>query len=669
METSPQLKHIVSRNAAVYLTLFTFSLLWYAGSVRTATVCKHEHSKYHDVVHGAYIEPVHIMKKRSIDQPLRILLWYDESVYRLDPEIFELIHNKTLPEAVHFWERALYVRKVEDVILLSRKCNESNVFVKNSLTHCIDACKKKTMCGEVEVPEDHLDVCRTCNASGQDCGISKGSAAGTGIRGSDFIFYVSAIQTDRCNKSLTVAYAAHCQQEVGLDRPIAGHANFCPKSISTKPQDLETLLSTVKHEILHALGFSVSLFGFYRDQDGNPLTPRRPETGKPALNEKLQTYQWSEKVIKTIRRRNWLVRSGTVDRDIKMIVTPQVVKEVRKYFNCHLLEGAELEDQGEEGTVLTHWEKRVFENEAMTGTHTQNPIISNVTLALMEDTGWYRANYEMAEAMSWGKGLGCNFVMRSCRDWITAKMAKGLSIHPFCNKIKRDPLQTECTDDRSSVALCNLIKYDRPLSKLYQNFDSLNHIEPNTEGYYGGSVSLADYCPYIQEFTWRSNNVVVRGSHCQFTENNPKPDKNFALEKYGKHSKCFDHTNQMWEERSCRQMRQWQHWGSGCYVYKCENGRLHIVVGNYTYTCYHPYQEISIRIMSEDWLHKGAIVCPPCKEVCAEEFASKDQRCKPHEEPLPANMYPRDDLVCASVIIRYNQVLLVFLLYISSCIR
>lgn len=44
-----------------------------------------------------------------------------------------------------------------------------------------------------------------------------------------------------------------------------------------------------------------------------------------------------------------------------MIVTPNVVREVRYYFNCSKLEGAELEDQGEEGTALTHWEKRVFE--------------------------------------------------------------------------------------------------------------------------------------------------------------------------------------------------------------------------------------------------------------------------------------------------------------------
>lgn len=44
-----------------------------------------------------------------------------------------------------------------------------------------------------------------------------------------------------------------------------------------------------------------------------------------------------------------------------MMVTPRVRAEVRKHFNCDQLEGAELEDQGGEGTALTHWEKRILE--------------------------------------------------------------------------------------------------------------------------------------------------------------------------------------------------------------------------------------------------------------------------------------------------------------------
>ena len=177
-----------------------------------------------------------------------------------------------------------------------------------------------------------LQECRICNSFGQNCRTA-GKKAGEGIRSADFVFYILALETERCKKGFTVAYAAHCQQEAALDRsvdyfcidisfivcmyvwkkngfigslfeklqiiiplffsyllcynffrPIAGYANLCPSSISLKQQEVKTLLSTVKHEILHALGFSVSLYAFYRDDDGNPLT-NRTENGKPILNE------------------------------------------------------------------------------------------------------------------------------------------------------------------------------------------------------------------------------------------------------------------------------------------------------------------------------------------------------------------------------------------------
>ena len=56
-----------------------------------------------------------------------------------------------------------------------------------------------------------------CNPSGQHCR-SEGAAAGEGIPNADFVFYISALETDRCKKGFTVAYAAHCQQEAALDR-------------------------------------------------------------------------------------------------------------------------------------------------------------------------------------------------------------------------------------------------------------------------------------------------------------------------------------------------------------------------------------------------------------------------------------------------------------------
>ena len=53
-----------------------------------------------------------------------------------------------------------------------------------------------------------------------------------------------------------------------------------------------------------------------------------------------------------------------------------------------------------------------FQNEAMTGTHTQNPIYSRITMALMEDTGWYMPNYELADELKWGAQLGKVLMLR-----------------------------------------------------------------------------------------------------------------------------------------------------------------------------------------------------------------------------------------------------------------
>ena len=84
------------------------------------------------------------------------------------------------------------------------------------------------------------------------------------------------------------------------------------------------------------------------------------DNGKPKLNEELQTRQWSDQVIrKEIRR--WKVREGYANKEVQVVVTPKVREEVRKHYGCESLSGAELEDQGEEGTALTHWEKRLFE--------------------------------------------------------------------------------------------------------------------------------------------------------------------------------------------------------------------------------------------------------------------------------------------------------------------
>ena len=46
----------------------------------------------------------------------------------------------------------------------------------------------------------------------------------------------------------------------------------------------------------------------------------------------------------------------------------------------------------------------------MTAQISDNMTITNVSLALFEDSGWYMPNYEFAEDMWWGKNRGCEFI-------------------------------------------------------------------------------------------------------------------------------------------------------------------------------------------------------------------------------------------------------------------
>ncbi len=48
--------------------------------------------------------------------------------------------------------------------------------------------------------------------------IASGPSDGVGVSQTDFLLYVSAGATERCAAADTVAYAAHCQQKLDLDR-------------------------------------------------------------------------------------------------------------------------------------------------------------------------------------------------------------------------------------------------------------------------------------------------------------------------------------------------------------------------------------------------------------------------------------------------------------------
>ncbi|KAK1343984.1 hypothetical protein QTO34_014542, partial [Cnephaeus nilssonii] len=505
---------------------------------------------------------------------------------RLFPEKRYLVKNKLFPQAISYLEKTFQVRRPAGTILLSRQCATNQYLRKENDPHryCTGECAEHTKCGPVIVPEEHLQQCRVCRGGKWPCG-AVGVPDQEGVRDADFVLYVGALATERCSHENIISYAAYCQQEAKMDRPIAGYANLCPNMISTQPQEFIGMLSTVKHEIIHALGFSAGLFAFYHDKDGNPLTSRFAD-GLPLFN-----YSSSKSgEIMDVRD------NKIVPHTVYLLVTPRVVDEARKHFNCPILEGMELENQGGMGTELNHWEKRLLENEAMTGSHTQNRVLSRITLALMEDTGWYKANYSMAEKLDWGRGMGCDFVRKSCKFWIDQQKKKRQMLSPYCDTLRSNPLQLTCRQDQRAVAVCNLQKFPKPLPQEYQYFDELSGIPAEDLPHYGGSVEIADYCPFSQEFSWHVSGEYQRSSDCRILENQPDLFKNYGAEKYGPHSVCLIQKSAFVMEK-CERKLSYPDWG--------------------------------IFIMN-GWIHDGNLLCPSCWDFC--------ELCPPETDPPAANL-------------------------------
>ena len=70
--------------------------------------------------------------------------------------------------------------------------------------------------------------------------------------------------------------------------------------------------------------------------------------------------------------------------------------------------GALLEEEGGEGSTLSHWERKVFMDELMTASDLPQGLrMSKLTLALLADTNFVDA----ADSVHWGKDRGCEFAM------------------------------------------------------------------------------------------------------------------------------------------------------------------------------------------------------------------------------------------------------------------
>ena len=163
----------------------------------------------------------------------------------------------------------------------------------------------------------------------------------------------------------------------------------------------------------------------------------------------------------------------------KYLKSTKVIETAKKYFNCDDIDGVELEDSSDS----LHWESRILLGEYMCQIgYELDQVISEFTLAFLEDTGNYVANYYTGGKMQFGKNKGCEFIKNKCvNNYEINPKFENEFFDSVLSQSGRDP---SCSSGRQSRGYFGFwIRNDIP--SYYQYFR-----DKNVGGYY-----YADYCP------------------------------------------------------------------------------------------------------------------------------------------------------------------------------
>jgi len=223
------------------------------------------------------------------------------------------------------------------------------------------------------------------------------------------------------------------------------------------------------------------------------------------------------------------------------------------------------------------------------------PLVSRMTLALLEDSGWYHVDYNYAGPFRYGKGRGCNFLTEPC-------VQNGNTAFPntFCTGVATAYLCTTgilggnkgCTPDLMGEALCDICRHSAPLPSKFQRFGDL-HI--------GGSNLLMGYCPL-----W----ISYDGSKsCRDSTHSSDPIAVGGGESFGSESRCI------LSEIAPRGYMIPSSPRAVCYAVSCEETQLRIRVGSEWSVC--QASEAGSRKSVNGW--RGQIICPSYREMCGDQ--------------------------------------------------
>ena len=396
------------------------------------------------------------------------------------------------------------------------------------------------------------------------------------------------------------AAASYCAQSSLDGRPIMGFIEYRPNLEAGDQHHVDYHIWLTFHELTHVFVFNDSLF----DTFINPLTGQ-----KLPKDQVMRKYEIN-------------------GMDMNFVVSPKVRELAAKHFNCPNAIGVPLENKGSEGTKDSHWNRKAMNGDVMIAKSFGENLISDITLALFEDSGWYKVDYSLSNLFIWGKNRGCDFLY--CKDCFENKQVD--SKNNIFNVKSKYPREF-CSNFNNPV--CSTHNYFRGSCAVSENITSMSeHLKfmPFSQANFGGGDMHLDYCPIAQE---TKDNQDYYGGSCKLgSTNNLHPhekvcpncacvvsnldpislldvaEKKKLKIKMGK-AKLNTTDNKIYFKKS-------KHLRSSCMEFTCKehDGKkdLYINVFDSSYKCDKRYIEIP---------ELGTIKCPLRSLLCHEKFNCK----------------------------------------------
>mmetsp|Transcript_21981 Transcript_21981/g.25409 ORF Transcript_21981/g.25409 Transcript_21981/m.25409 type:complete len:669 (-) Transcript_21981:404-2410(-) len=391
---------------------------------------------------------------------------------------------------------------------------------------------------------------------------------------------------------VTLAAAISCGQESESYRPIVGLMNVCiAATVSNTDEEMEEILS---HELLHVLVLSEYLFPFFRNAlDGTPLSDPNTLQTIDCVNgaDSRLFYGFSRNTLMYFEET--VNYAGTTQkRGYYELMLPTVRNVVRNQFNCRSLTGARLENQptNPNTCIGSHIDERLFLLNLMSAFYDTTSVhFTPITLALLEDSGWYKPKYEDAQNSPFGLNVGCDFVNKDCIvDGEVPEYSKGF----FCNDVVGSSNKLSCDPGHNYRGYCDLYDYSRYTD--LPTYPGRSYFDNKFLG--AGKFTAADWCPTVIDSPTSTTctDTSFTGSKDQF-------------EVFGADSRCLNAI--VGNSRT-----------GLCLPSTCdyENEQYNFTVGDSVYSCKFGDAGIGVNLQQGGTTYR--FTCPRLTQVCPDMF-------------------------------------------------